>query len=251
MENNDILVGLIAFSMVFLAAVLMVVFAILRGRNAALRREIPAIDRTKQAVGRLVEDGSRLHISLGRGGLIAPQGASALAGLSVLNAVSRLTSTSDKPPIATSGEASLAFLSQDILQRAAGNMGPAGRDIPAGRLSGLTPFSYAAGVIPAIHDEKVSATIMVGNFGMEAGLMAEAAERANTFSLGGSDNLAAQAVVFATAKETLVGEELFAAAAYIDPTPVHNASLAVQDILRWLTILAILGWSLLKVTGIL
>ena len=81
MGNNDILVGLVAFSVVFLAAVLMVVFAILRGRNAALRRDIPAIDRTKQAVGRLVEDGSRLHISLGRGGMITPQGASALAGL--------------------------------------------------------------------------------------------------------------------------------------------------------------------------
>ena len=205
----------------------------------------------RQAVGRLVEDGSRLHVSLGRGNLVTPQGASSLAGLALLERLSRLTSASDKPPIATSGEPSLAFLSQDNLQKAAGKTGQAGMDQYAGRLTGLTPFSYAAGAIPAIHDEKVSATILMGNFGMEGGLIAEAAERENSFSLAGSDNLTAQAVFQVTARETLLGEEMFAAGAYADPSPMQNASLVVQDILRWLTILVILGWSLLKVTGLL
>jgi hypothetical protein len=251
MENKEIILGLVAFSVVFLSAMLMVVFAILHGKKATSRRVIPAIDRMKQAVGRLVEDGSRLHISLGRGGLLTPQSASALAGLSLLQRLSRLTSASDKPPIATSGEACLAFLSQDSLRKTAANTGQVGMDLHAGRLTGMTPFSYAAGVIPAIHDEKVSATILMGNFGMEAGLIAEAAERENSFSLAGSDNLTAQAVLYTTARETLVGEEMFAAGAYADPSPVQNASLTVQDILRWLTILVILGWSLLKVMGVL
>ena len=251
MESREIILGLAAFTVFFLGAVLVVLFAILRGKKGVPLRLMPAIERMMQAVGRLVEDGSRLHISLGRGGLLTPQGASALAGLSLLDRLSRLTSASDKPPIATSGETTLALLSQDSLQKAAGTMGQAGMDPHAGRISGLTPFSYAAGVIPAIHDENVSATILIGNFGVEAGLITEAAERTGTFSLAGSDNLAAQAVFYATAKETLLGEELFSAGAYVEPTPVHTASLVVQDIFRWLIILVILGWSLLKVTGIL
>lgn len=251
MSNSEIFQGLAAFGVVFLAAVLMVAFAILRAKNPPSYRNIIAFDRLRRAVGRLVEDGSRLHVSLGRGGLVTPQGASALAGLSLLRRLAELTSAGDKPPIATSGDAALTILSQDTLQGAAENSGQLGFDPSAGRLTGLTPFSYAAGVIPSIHDENVSATILMGNFGLEAALLTDAAERANTFSLAGSDNLAAQAVLYATAQEPLIGEEIFAAGAYADSGPVHIASLAVQDILRWLAILVMLGGALLKAAGIL
>jgi hypothetical protein len=47
----------------------------------------------------------------------------------------------------------------------------------------------------------------------------------------------------------LIGEELFAAGAYVGAGASHEASLHVQDILRWLIILAILVGSLLKIVG--
>jgi hypothetical protein len=118
-------------------------------------------------------------------------------------------------------------------------------------LTGLTPFSYAAGAIPTIRDEHISTNVLIGNFGVEAALMAEAAERVNTFSLGASDNLTAQAVLFASAQEPLIGEELYAAGAYFDAGPLHAASLTVQDILRWLIIIVILIGAFLKLAGIL
>lgn len=251
MNITEIILGLAAFGVVFLCAALIGAFSVLRARNAAPLRNIPAFDRLRRAIGRLVEDGSRLHVSLGRGELVTPHGASALAGLSLLRRLADLTSAGDKPPIATSGDAALAILSQDTLQGAAENSSLVGFDPSAGRLTGLTPFSYAAGVIPSISDENVSATILMGNFGMEAALLTDAADRAGTFSLAGSDNLAAQAVLYATAGEPLIGEEMYAAGAYSESGPFHAASLTAQDILRWLAILVMLGGALLKMAGIL
>ena len=118
-------------------------------------------------------------------------------------------------------------------------------------MTGLTPFSYAAGAIPVIRDENISTNVLIGNFGVEAALLADAAERANTFTLAASDNLTAQAVLFASAQEPLIGEELFAAGAYVDAGPLHAASLTAQDILRWLIIIVILVGALLKLAGIL
>lgn len=247
---NETFLGLLAFGIVFLSAGLMVAWSILHRKTPASVRDIPAFIRLRRAVGRVVEDGSRLHVSLGRGALVTPQSASALAGLALLRRLAELTSAGDKPPIATSGDAALAILSQSTLQDAAGTSG-LGYDPAAGRLTGLTPFSYAAGAIPSIRDENVSATVLMGNFGIEAALLTDAAERARTFSLAGSDNLEAQAVLYATAQQPLIGEELYAAGAYVNAGPLHHASLKVQDILRWLFIAVILLGALLKMAGIL
>ena len=102
-----------------------------------------------------------------------------------------------------------------------------------------------------IRDEKISANVLMGNFGVEAALLTDAAERENTFTLAASDNLTAQAVMYASAQEPLIGEELYAAGAYTDAGPLHTASLTVQDILRWSIILVILVGALLKLAGIL
>ena len=246
---TGIWLGLAAFGVVFLSAVLMLGLLILKRKTPRVYRDIPALTRLRQAVGLVVEDGSRLHVSLGRGALTSPQSASALAGLALLRRLADLTSAGDQPPIVTSGEASLAILSQDTLRTAANTSGQGSFDPSAGRLTGLSPFSYAAGTIPAIRDENVSASLLLGNFGVEVGLLTDAVERKNTFVLAGSDNLAAQAVIYASAQESLIGEEIYSSGAYVDSGPLHTASLTVQDILRWLLIAAILVGSLVALAG--
>jgi hypothetical protein len=79
--------------------------------------------------------------------------------------------------------------------------------------------------------------------------MVESAERENTSVIAASDNLSAQSVFYATSQDPLIGEELFAAGAYVGAGAAHEASLIVQDILRWLVIVAILIGSLLKLVG--
>jgi hypothetical protein len=247
----SIVIGLVGFGVVFFSTALLLGLAYLNRKKNPTIRDIPAFTHLRNAIGRVVEDGSRLHLSLGRGALTTPQSASGLAGLALLRRLADLTSAGDQPPIASAGDASLAILAQDTLQAAAKSSKQSAFDPTAGRLTGLTPFSYAAGVIPIIRDEKVSANVLMGNFGVEAGLLTDAAERENTFLLAGSDNLSAQAVIFASAQEPLIGEETFAAGAYVESNALHVASLGVQDILRWVIVAVILIGSLLTLLGVL
>ena len=241
---------MIALGLLGLAALLLLGLTVWRRRSPATLRPIEAYERLNRAVGLAVENGTRLHISLGRGNLFTARGGSALAGLAMLRRLAERTSASDRPPIVSSGDASLAILSQDTLRsgyRAAG--AEEQYRFSTGRLTGLTPFSYAAGTIPIEHDENVSANVVIGDLGAESALIAEASDRENSSLIAASDDLSAQAIFYASAQEPLIGEELFAAGAYVGAGAAHDASLQVQDILRWLIIVAILAGSLLKFMG--
>ena len=246
------MLDLLALGLLVLTAILLLVFTFLRRKSPASLRVIEAYERLNRSVGLAVENGTRLHISLGRGNLLTARGGSALAGLAMLRRLAERTSVSDRPPVATSGDAPLAFLSQDTLQsgyRAAG--AEEQYRFSTGRLTGLTPFSYAAGAMPTIHDENVSTNIILGDLGPEAALLTEASDREDANLIAASDNLSAQAVFYASSQEPLIGEELFAAGAYVGAGAAHEASLNVQDILRWLIILAIVIGSLIKFAGAL
>lgn len=240
-----------ALILIVLTALLLLAFTLRRRRSPAVLRKIEAFERLNHAIGLAVENGTRLHISLGRGNLFTARGGSALAGLAMLRRLAERTSVSDRPPIVTSGEASLSILSQDTLQ--AGYKAVGAEDqyrASTGRLTGLTPFSYAAGAISVMRDENVSANVVLGDFGAEAALLAEAADRENNDLIAASDNLSAQAVLYAAAQDPLIGEELFASGAYVGAGASHEASLQVQDVLRWLIIVAILIGALLRFVGV-
>jgi len=241
-----------ALILVLFTAVLLLIITYLRRKSPAILRRIEAYERLNRVVGLAVENGTRLHISLGRGNLFTSRGASALAGLAMLRRLAERTSMSDRPPIVTSGDASLSILSQDTLQ--AGYRAAGAEDqyrASTGRLAGLTPFSYAAGTIPVTRDEMVSANVVMGDFGSESALLVEAADREDIHLIAASDNLSAQSILYASAQDPLIGEELFVSGAYVGAGVSHEASLQVQDVLRWLVILAILGGAFLKFVGII
>ncbi|HZD56632.1 MAG TPA: DUF6754 domain-containing protein [Anaerolineales bacterium] len=242
--------GTVGLIVVIAFFILIIAFAARgRGRPSRNLRDIPAFARLGRAVGNAVEAGTRLHVSLGSGDLVSFHSAVAFMGLSMLRRVARATSISDKPPVATAGEGAIAILSQDTLRSNAREM-RIEFDPLSGRLVGLTPFSYAAGALSVVHDEDVGANVLVGNFGSEVALINEAGERSGSLTLAGTDDVPGQAVLYATAQEALIGEETFAGGAYLGAGPMHLASLQVQDIIRWVLILAILAGSLLKLVGI-
>jgi len=244
------LLGL-AFIIVFLG--LMVFFAA-SGRKQPSRalRPISAFARLGRAVGLAVEAGRRLHVSLGSGSLNGLESGSALVGLTVLQRIARAASISDRPPVATSGDTPVALLSQETLRNTYSAIGASGQYDPlAGQVSGLTPFSYAAGTLPVIYDQQVSANVLAGHFGSEVGLIADAGERSGSLVLAGSDNLPAQAILYAAAEEPLIGEELYASGAYLHAGPMHIASLRAQDVLRWVLVGVILAGAALKLLGFL
>ncbi len=246
------LTGLAALGIVGISVVLLIVLSLLHRRTPFKFRDMPIYSRLRRAIGLAVEDGTRVHFALGRGSIVTPAAASTLVALSALQRVGERTAVSDNPPIATAGDGALAILAQDSLSSAYDSAGALDLfDPDSARAAGLTPFSYAAATIPILHDENISTNVVMGSFGMEAALIADSAERENIFTLAASDQIPAQAVLFATTPDALIGEELYAAGAYLQSGPMHSASLAVQDLLRWGIVGVIVGGALLKLLGVL
>lgn len=243
--DNTAFLGVIVVAGFFL---LMMIFAILgRSRTLFGTRNIPAFSRLSRAIGLAVEAGTRLHVSIGHGNLTSPGSAASFVGLSMLGRIARTASISDAPPIASAGDGALAILAQDTLHAGYREVGSLEAYHPeSGRVTGLTPTSFAAGAMTLIAEENVSGNVLAGNFGVEAGLILEASERNEAFSLSGSDHIPTQAMMFATSQETLIGEELYAGGAYLRAGSLHTASLQAQDVVRWIIVLIILGGGVLK-----
>ena len=215
-------------------------------------RDIQAFRHIRREVDLAVEAGKRLHISLGRGNINGLQGGAAFIGLTILDRCARASSNSDRPPMTTSGDGVLNILCQDTLQSTYHSLGTEQRYDPLNaRLTGLTPMAYAAGSMPTIHDEHVSANFFAGHLGTEIALLTEAGERSRSLTVAGTDSIHAQAVLYVTSDEPLLGEELYAAGAYLGASPAHLASLRMQDFLRWVLVVAIILGAIIKLLGIL
>jgi hypothetical protein len=80
----------------------------------------------------------------------------------------------------------------------------------------------------------------VGSYGEEVGLITAASQQTGAFSLGGSSTMTGQALLFGSAQEPLIGEEVFATGAYMDAGAAHQASLRTQDVLRWIIIIGLI-----------
>ena len=250
MEQISTLAG---FGFILFSVILLLGLFLLKDRVKASFRDIPAFSKLSKSLGTAVEDGSRIHFSLGASDITSSRTAASFASLSVLRQSAELSASSDKSPLATSGNAPLSILSQDSLRTAHQIAGATQQyDATSGRLTGVTPFSYAAGTLPAIYDEDISVNVLTGGFGTEVGLLSDAAERKNSFTLAGTDALPAQAILYASANEALIGEELYASGAYLNAGRTHLVSLYVQDILRWLIVGAlIVGAGMKLLAGLL
>lgn len=243
---------LLALALALFTALLLLVLTLIKQKSPPVFREIAALMRLKRAAGMAVEDGTRLHVSLGRGGMMTPHSAASLSALAALRQIGERTSIADRPPISTSGDPILAALSQDTLQAAYQSAGVEELYQPAnGRLSGLTPFSYAAGAMTVTRQEQISTDVLLGEFGTEVGLLVDASERENSTLIAAAHDPSAQSILFVSASEPLVGEELFALPAYLGDDKAQRASLQVQDILRWLVILSLLIVAVLKMVGMI
>lgn len=249
-----ILIYLVAFLVVLLAAAGTIFFSLkkIRTKYPVTFRKIPAIGKLWRAIGLSVEDGSCMQVSLGSSDILDPTNTSALVGLSTLHRLGQLSSTSDQPPVCSSGDGSFALLSKDVLRGVSVETNTRELfDPDSGKLTGITPFSYALGAMNEMQDPAIKANVLIGNFGPEAGFLSTTSEANASFTLAASDSITAQSIFLATTKDVLIGEELFAVPAYLAYNPVHVASLRVQDILRWGIGIALIGGAILKLLGIL
>lgn len=106
-------------------------------------------------------------------------------------------------------------------------------------------FSYVAAVDGMMFREKPATNFLLGYFYAESLLLAEAGAAVGAIQIAGTDALAQLPFFVTTCDYTLIGEELYAASAYLSREPVLLGSLRGQDIGKaFLMIVLVVGTAL-------
>jgi hypothetical protein len=206
------------------------------GRRVAVR-PLPALDGLHHQLGRAIESGNPLHVTLGGASLAGQANPTSISALHVLDHLAEEGCANSTPPLVTLGEGTLLPAAQDSLRHAFQKAGRSGEFEPTQvqfLAAETNPFTYASGAATLLQHDHVTGNVAVGRFGPELALIAEAANQGKLEQLLGSDNPTALAVATAFSENVLVGEELLAVGAYLADEPGRLASLQLQDLIRWL-----------------
>jgi hypothetical protein len=220
-----------------------VVTQFVRRRNDLFAlREIPAYSTLPLVVGEAIESNRPMHVSLGSAGIGGTNTLLALASAELAYQVAQRASIGAVAPIVTVSDASALPLAQDTLRRAYNS-----RDLldryrigsaqwyPAGGRS----LAFAAALTSVVGNDRVAGNVLAGSYGPELALISDAAMRRDQHLVATSDQLEGQAVALVMAEYPLLGEDVFAAGAYLGQGASQIAGLVTQDVLRWLLIFLI------------
>lgn len=237
-----------AILLLLLGGLVLAALLILRGRKGPLPpvRPLPAFQDLPGEIGYAAEGGGTIHIALGNGGLAGEDAITSLAALQALDALADTAVLYNAPPIVTVGDATLLPLAQDVMRRAYERHGLAGRYDPARvRFVAPSPVAYAAGAANVTAAEGVTASVMMGAFGSEVSLIADAGARHDLAQLAAVAAPDAIGALYPATERLAVGEELYTAGAQLSRERRYPASLIAQDILRIILALTILGAAML------
>lgn len=217
-------------------------------------RPIAAYDALKDLMARAAEAGQAVHISIGTAGVGQASTADTTAGLYALEYLADRAAVSAIPPIITVSDPTALPLAQDQLRRAYRRQGypedydPRQVRLVAPAVNG-NAVAYSAGVMDLLANERVLANVMIGafddyqtaaGFGDEFLLIGGTGTRKELVQVGGTSNPNALPFVFTSISQPLLGEEIYAAGAYLNGRRGHLASLLAQDAVRSILVVVVL-----------
>ncbi len=212
------------------------------GTNLFIRR-IDGLDALERAVGRAAEMDRKVVFIPGIQDVDDPQ---TIAGLNILHHVAKL-SAKVRARLDVPVSRSLVMLTgREVVESAC---------LSAGRPEEYKPdtvhyltddqFGYTAGVDGLIVREKPAAIFFQGTFFAEALVMAETGKQSGAMQIAGTAMVNQLPFFITTCDYTLIGEELYAASAYVSRDPGLVGALKGQDMGKLLALGFILGGSLL------
>jgi hypothetical protein len=234
---GDLQAAMLALFLPFLIPFFYLLYRSPRAASRPRLRAIPAYDSLKKLLSRAAETGQAVHVSVGTAGVGGVKTADTLAGLATLEFLADRAANSDVPPLVTVTEPTTLPAAMDQIRRAYERQGyPDEFRLHQARfiappLNG-SAIPYAAGVMDVLNHEPVAANVMVGSFGDEFLLMAETGAQRGMFQVGGASDPNVLPLVYLTMSQPLLGEEIFAAGAYLLERVAHYTALIAQDIFR-------------------
>ena len=218
---------------------LIVILALIFARRRDMYiRPIAGLQAVDDAIGRATEMGRPL---LFVSGLTGVGDVSTIAAMLILGHLSRRTAAYETPVLAPCNDPMVMSITREIVHEAY---------LEAGKPDAYDPdnifyvtdsqFGYVAAVDGIMLREKPAANFYMGYFYAESLILAETGNQSGAIQIAGTD-ADTQLPFFITACDyTLMGEELYAAGAYLSRDPILLAQLKGQDLGKAIISLALI-----------
>ncbi len=210
-------------------AILYFIFSARKGKELFVRR-IAGLDHVEEAIGRATEMGKPILYVPGLGYM---SDVATIAATNILGQVAKKVARYDSQVLVPCRDAIVMTVCQEVVQEAyidAGRPDAYNKD----SVFFLTDdqFSYTASVDGIMVRDKPATNFFMGMFYAESLILAETGAGTGAIQIAGTDALA-QLPFFITACDyTLIGEELYAASAYLSREPLLLGSLKGQDLAK-------------------
>lgn len=225
--------AVLVLMLAFFAMVLLFTTLAERGAELFVRR-IPGLNAVEEAVGRATEMGRPVLYVPGIGEI---DNIMTIASLTILSHVAKITARYETPLIVPTARAVVMSAAEEVVKEAYAEAGhPDAYDPDNIRYLSDAQFAFAAAVNGIMLREKPAANLYLGAFWAESLLLAETGYEAGAIQVAGTA-MVSQLPFFVTVCDfTLMGEELYAASAYLSREPKLLGGLKGSD---WMKIVSI------------
>ena len=191
-------------------------------------RKIAGLDAVDEAVGRATEMGRKIYYVPGIQDMNNVQ---TIAGTTILGRVAQLTAEYDADLQVPTSKSMVMITCREVVKEAHLNAGRPD-SYREDNIYYLTDdqFGYAAAVDGMVVREKPATIFYMGAFYAESLILAETGNSIGAIQIAGTAMPAQLPFFVAACDYTLIGEELFAASAYLSKEPRQLGSLKGQDV---------------------
>lgn len=196
-----------------------------RGKELFIRK-IPGLAAIDEAVGRATEMGRPIYYSTGLYGLDIV----GLQSLSILSHVLRLAARFRTRVMVALADAVLYTIAQEVAREAYTREGtPELYEADDILFLSDRQFAYASASIGLMSREKVASCLYFGSFFAESLILAETGHHVGAIQVAGTPETTQLPFFIAACDYTIIGDEYYAASAYISKEPTLLGSLVGQD----------------------
>jgi len=226
-----ILLGVLSFLILYR------IFSARRGKELYIRR-IAGLSAIDEAVGRATEMGRPMLFSPGLDGLGLPT----LQALSILKHITSVAAKYRTRIIVPTRDSVVYTIAEEISKEAYSAQGvPEQYNADDIRYLSDDQFAYASGVVGILNREKVASNFMFGYFYAESLILAETGHQVGAVQIAGTPAITQIPFFITAADYTIIGDEFYAASAYLSREPTLLGSLVGQDYAKAVIVFIILA----------
>lgn len=235
------------FESIFCAGLIWMITRSRKGQKVPAIRKVSGLEALDEAIGRATELGRPVHFSPGIGDF---QNSQTLAAFAILGYVARMCAKYDTRLITTNRNPVVYSVTEEIVHQAFVAEGRSDSFVSDDvRFMSDDQFAYASGVLGIMAREHVATNVMMGAFWAESLVFAEAGAITGAIQIAGTANTHQIPFFVAACDYALIGEELYAASAYLSKDPILLGNLVGQDIGKIAAVALILIGTIMATAG--